>query len=44
MYQIAKTVQMALEDFELPFEGFLDADNRWVQMSGYVGLSLKSEV
>lgn len=35
---------MALEDFDLPFEGFLDADNRWVQMSGYVPWEMVEEI
>jgi hypothetical protein len=44
MYQIPENVQIALEDFELPFGGKLDAGNRWVEMSGYVPWALVEEI
>jgi hypothetical protein len=44
MYQIPENVQMALEDFKLPFGGKLDGENRWVQMAGYVPWEMVEEV
>ena len=44
MYRIPENVQMALEDFELPFGGKLDAGNRWAEMSGYVPWELVEEI
>ncbi len=44
MYRIPENVQMALDDFELPFGGKLDAGNRWIEMSGYVPWELVEEI
>lgn len=44
MYPMPENVQMALEDFELPFGGRLDASNRWVEMSEYVPWEMVEEI
>ena len=41
MYRKPKS-QLTIEDFILPFEGNLSADNRWVKLAGiYPGMNLK---